>query len=133
MFRIEIPMKLPSLNEYVRANRTIHGSYFAGAGMKREIEQEIIYHTARLPRITKPVWISFTWVEANRKRDKDNIAFGKKFVLDALQKAGKLPNDNWKWVRGFSDRFEIGPEYKVILEIEEETNGRKANVRENDN
>lgn len=117
--RIEINMKLPSLNEYVRANRTVSGGYYAGAKMKNEVEEGIIYSLARLPKITKPVFIRFTWIEKNRKRDKDNIAFGKKFILDAMQKSGKLDNDNWRWIRGFTDRFEIGPEYKVILEIEE--------------
>ncbi len=123
MYRIEIPMKLPSLNEYVRANRTVHGNYYAGADMKREVEQEIIYHTARLPRILKPCFIRFTWVEKTRRRDFDNVAAGKKFILDALQKSGKLQNDNWKWIRGFEDKFLLGPDYKVILEIEEEDDG----------
>lgn len=87
--------------------------------MKNEVEEGIIYSLARLPKITKPVFIRFTWKEKNRKRDKDGISFGKKFILDAMQKAGKLPNDNWKWIRGFSDSFELGDDYKVILDIEE--------------
>lgn len=117
--RVEINMKLPSLNEYVRANRTVSRGYYAGAKMKNEVEEGIMYSLARLPKITKPVFIRFTWIEKNRKRDKDNIAFGKKFILDAMQKSGKLDNDNWKWIRGFSDSFELGDDYKVILEIEE--------------
>lgn len=121
--RVEINMKLPSLNEYVRANRTVSGGYYAGAKMKNEVEEGIIYSLARLPKITKPVFIRFTWIEKNRKRDKDNISFGKKFILDAMQKSGKLDNDNWKWIRGFSDSFELGDDYKVILEIEEVENG----------
>lgn len=123
--RVEINMKLPSLNEYVRANRTVSGGYYAGAKMKNEVEEGIIYSLARLPKITKPVFIRFTWIEKNRKRDKDNIAFGKKFILDAMQKSGKLDNDNWKWIRGFSDSFELGDDYKVILDIEEVEDGRE--------
>lgn len=121
--RVEINMKLPSLNEYVRANRTVSGGYYAGAKMKNEVEEGIIYSLSRLPKITKPVFIHFTWIEKNRKRDKDNIGFGKKFILDALQKSGKLENDNWKWIRGFSDSFELGDDYKVILDIEEDEDG----------
>ena len=117
--KVEINMKLPSLNEYVRANRTVSRGYYAGAKMKNEVEEGIMYSLARLPKITKPVFIRFTWIEKNRKRDKDNIAFGKKFILDAMQKSGQLDNDNWKWIRGFSDSFELGDDYKVILEIEE--------------
>ena len=72
-----------------------------------------------LPIFNKPIKINFTWVEANKKRDLDNICFGKKFILDALVKLGKLKDDNRKCVIGFTDNFEIGTEYKVILEIEE--------------
>lgn len=87
--------------------------------MKAATEDAIMYCLASLPILKHPITIRFIWVEKNRKRDKDGISFGKKFILDAMQKSGKLDNDNWKWIRGFSDSFELGDDYKVILEIEE--------------
>lgn len=116
MIKIEIPMKLPSLNVYINECRK---NKFAGAKMKKEIEDDIGYFINKLPRFKKPIKINFTWVEADKRRDFDNVCFAKKFILDSLQKAGKLENDNRKWVVGFADSFELGEDYKVILEIEE--------------
>lgn len=36
-----------------------------------------------------------------------------------MQKCGKLENDNRNNVTGFTDSFELGKDYKVILDIEE--------------
>lgn len=116
MIKIEIPMKLPSLNEYINACRT---NYHVGNNMKKGVQSDISYFINSLPCFEKPVKIHFIWVEANKKRDLDNICFAKKFILDALQECKKLKNDNRKWVTGFIDSFEYGKEYKVILEIEE--------------
>jgi len=68
--------------------------------------------------IEKPVFVKFTWYEPNQKRDKDNIAAGKKFIFDALQYYGVLKNDNWKCVTGFSDSFFVdseNPRVEVVL------------------
>jgi Holliday junction resolvase RusA-like endonuclease len=114
--KIEIPLKLPSLNDYIddcRANR------FAGANLKKRTEEDIMWFLKELPIYEKPIKINFTWVEADKRRDYDNICFAKKFILDALQKSGKLKNDNRKCVCGFTDNFEVGKEHKVILEIKE--------------
>lgn len=114
--KLEIPMKLPSLNQYINECRK---NKFAGSNMKKQVQNDIGYFINKLPTFKKPITIHFTWVEANNKRDYDNIAFAKKFILDAMQECGKLENDNRKWVTGFTDSFELGNEYKVILEIEE--------------
>lgn len=116
MIKVEIPMKLPSLNEYINACRT---KAIIGASMKRRVENDIIWFIKPLPKFKKPVKINFTWIEENKKRDLDNVAFAKKFVLDAMVKAGKLKDDNRKCVTGFTDNFEYAKESKVILEIEE--------------
>ena len=111
----EIPLKLPSLNDYVRACRA---NRYAGAEMKKRLEQDIGLFIRDLPIFIEPVTIIFVWQEANRKRDFDNIAFAKKYILDALVKEGKLKDDNRRHVTGFVDRFEYGDEWKVKLIIE---------------
>lgn len=113
---IEIPLKLPSLNDYIMKCRT---NKYAGAYMKEQVENDIAVFINKLPKYNKPIKINFIWVEKNKKRDLDNICFAKKFILDAMQKCGKLENDNRKWVTGFTDSFELGEDYKVILIIEE--------------
>ena len=112
---IRIYGKFPSLNEYVDACRT---NPHAGAKMKKEVEQIIALQIVRMKPITEPVIVHFLWHEKNRRRDKDNVAFAKKFVLDAMQKSGKLPNDNNRYIAGFTDLFEYGSDYGVSVEVE---------------
>ena len=116
MNRAEIKMKLPSLNDYIDACRT---NRYVAAKMKRETEDAIIWFIKRLPKFQDPVVVHFVWVEADRKRDPDNIAFAKKFVFDALVKARKLKDDSQRYVKGFTDDFRHGKETKLILFIEE--------------
>ena len=117
--KIEIPMKVPSFNEYINACKVQKGKWNKGGQMKKDYQRDMSYFLNQLPIFDKPIKIHFTWIEANGKRDLDNICYAKKFILDALQECGRLKNDNRKWVTGFTDGFEIGDEYKVILEIEE--------------
>lgn len=112
--KAEIRMKLPSLNDYIRACRS---NRFQGSEMKREVEEGIIFYLRDLPTFTEPVRIHFHWVEGTKRRDLDNIAYGKKFILDALVKAGKLKDDNRKIVTGFTDTFGYGKETMVIIDI----------------
>lgn len=116
MIRVEIPFKLPSLNDYTRACRT--NSKYANK-IKQELEQQIGLYLISVPKFDKPVKINFTWIEANKRRDYDNVCFAKKFILDAMVKFGKLKDDNRKCVTGFADTFVYGDKTKVILEIEE--------------
>lgn len=111
-----IPLKLPSCNEYINACRV---NRYAGAKMKAETEESISWFLRNPRAITKPAIIEFEWQEPNRKRDLDGIAFAKKFILDALVKKGILPNDTQRWVRGYTDTFRIGDQYKVTITIKE--------------
>lgn len=114
--RITIRYKFPSLNDYIRACR---GNRFGGAAMKRNVQSDISFYIAKMPRFEKPVTIDFTWIEKNKRRDYDNVAFAKKFILDAMVEQGKLPDDNRKFVKGFSDHFRDGTDYYCILDIKE--------------
>lgn len=87
--------------------------------MKKKVQKDIAPFINSLPVFEKPVNVHFLWVEENQRRDYDNVAFAKKFILDAMQEQKKLKNDNRKFVVGFSDDFEIGEKAKVVLRIEE--------------
>lgn len=120
MNQATIPMRLPSLNEYINACRT--NKYMANA-LKKNTQEAISWYLRKLPEYKDPVKIRFVWVsERNDRRDLDNICFAKKFILDAMQELGKITNDNRKWVVGFVDDFEFGSNYEVRLEIEEMKN-----------
>ena len=119
VYRIEIPLKLPSCNEYINACRT---NRYLGAKMKADIEEKIGFYLSEVPRYENPVKIHFLWIEGSKRRDLDGICFAKKFILDALVKYGKLKDDNRKCVYAFTDSFNYGTETKVVLEIEETKN-----------
>lgn len=117
-----IPERLPGLNEVINANRR---NRYVGAGLKKKTDELISWHiraamaAGNLRPVRFPCRISFTWEECTARRDCDNIAFAKKFILDALQECGILPNDNQRWVLGFEDHFLHG-EDSVLVEIKEE-------------
>ena len=127
MYKVTIPMRLPSLNEYINACRT--NKYMANA-LKKKTQESIGWYLRRLPTFKNPVRIKFIWVsKKGDRRDLDNIGFAKKFILDALQECGKLQNDNSKYVVGFIDEFTYGATYEVRLEIEEITNDNRQDLQ----
>lgn len=63
--------------------------------------------------------VRFEWHERTKKRDADNIASAKKFVLDALVKSGVLEDDSRKYVKGFYDKIVDDKEDFVIVELVE--------------
>jgi len=109
---------LPGLNEYVDANRR-HRQ--CGAAMKKSAETIVMQYirVARVQPIAGPVFVTFAWHEPDRRRDVDNVAFAKKFILDALVTAGILEGDGRKHVVGFSDKFPIDRrDPRVVVTIE---------------
>jgi len=119
--KLTIPGLLPGLNEYIAAERGRQGKYMAAA-MKKQAEHAIGYAIKTQlhgVRFTGPVVIRYTWVEPNRKRDKDNIAFAKKFIQDSLVRMGVLQNDGWKQIEHFTDSFAVDPKaprVEVVIE-----------------
>ncbi len=89
-YQFKIPFRLPTANEYINACRYRFGKNDKGNLLKHDIESKIrlvligTKATHRIEKITEPVRIAFEW-HYNTRHDLDNIAFGKKFVLDALQ------------------------------------------------
>lgn len=118
IYQFTIPFKLPSLNEYIRECRA---NKFQGARIKSTYEDMIGWYIKPLPVINVPIMAKFLWIEGNNKRDYDNVAFAKKFILDALVKGGKLKDDNRKYVTGFTDEFKKGDTFKVIVTLCENT------------
>lgn len=119
---IVVPGQLPGLNEYISAERT---NRYKAASLKRQTEQRItcaIKAQAKGVRFAKPVIIRYRWYEKNRKRDKDNISFAKKFIQDALVHSGVLENDGWKNIDHFTDEFFVDNQNpRVEIEIMEDS------------
>ena len=122
-YRLVVPSPLPGL-KYIAAERR---NKYAAAGMKRRAEAIVAAATRtqlKGVRLTGPVVMGYVWVEKNRRRDKDNVAFARKFVQDALVRCGVLRGDGWKEIAGFTDAFAVDrerPRVEVTLrEVEEE-------------
>ena len=98
-YRIIIPGRLDNLNDYISAERT---NRFKGAKMKGD-NQERVFQEACIQlgdvHINGPVNIS---------------SFGRKVIQDAIVQAGILPDDGWKYIKGFTDEFYVDKEYPRI-------------------
>lgn len=116
--KLVLPFTLPGLNEYITAERT---NRQLGARMKREAQRGVELCAKKQLRgfhPSGPVWMSYTWFERSRRRDKDNVSsFGRKVIQDALVRAGVLKNDGWAQIAGFSDTFRVDAK-RPRIEIE---------------
>ena len=113
--------KMPSLNEYISK---INGNRYIGNSFKRKLQddicRQILMQTIGFDKpFKKQVDFHITYFEKNKKRDKDNIASSKKFLLDSLVESGILQNDGWKWVGDFQEDFEIADDYAVRIIMKE--------------
>ncbi len=108
VYRFTVPGRLPGLNDYIEAERTHR---LKGAGMKANCERLIracIRKQIRTVQLTPPVWINYRFIEADRRRDKDNISgFAHKVIQDSLVKAKIIPNDGWNQIANYRDDFDV--------------------------
>ena len=120
--KLTIKGRLPALNDYTQASRG--KDWYKSAKMKKEAENLIIWCiNTQLPKVIKtPIYLTFKWYERDRARDKDNIAFAKKFILDALQKSKRIKNDGWNEISGFNDEFYVDKKNpRIEVEIKDGT------------
>ena len=106
-YKLTIPGRLPGLNELIEAERS---NRYKGAQLKKDAERRICAEIRRQlhgVHIRRPVVMRYLWVEPDRRRDRDNITAGRKFVQDALVRCKVLPNDGWKEIAGFADDWAV--------------------------
>lgn len=104
MKQLLIEGELTALNEFINAER--RNRYIAAKIKKGETGycQDVAEKSElKLQETDFPCALIITWYVKNKRKDADNIAFAKKFILDGLVEAGVLPNDNRKYVQGFTD------------------------------
>jgi Holliday junction resolvase RusA-like endonuclease len=116
-----VKAKLPSLNDYILACRT---NKYAGNKFKHEVEEVIGWgikqaiSAGTLRRTEDLNIVHFVWHEKTKRRDPDNIVSAKKYILDAMQTFKVIPNDNRKYVKGFTDLIVDDTEDFVEVELE---------------
>ena len=127
IIKLTIPGILPNLNDYIKA---LNSNRFRGATMKRQAEELIGYcimDQVKALETLQEVYLEFRWIEPNRKRDPDNVAFAKKFILDALVTHEVIQNDGWKTIQGFRDFFEVDKKNpRIEITITEYKKGGKT-------
>ena len=109
---ITIKGKFPDLNLIITTAKWHWGEY---KEMKQLHTDAVTWQVKRHPQVGR-VHITFTWYCKDRRTDPDNVAAGKKFVLDGLVEAGVLKGDGWKYIAGFEDKFDIGePRVELVM------------------
>lgn len=101
---VEIPGTLPTLNEYIKAERA---NRYAAASLKKRAQGHVIASLADVPRFIGAVRVEFAWYRPDMRCDMDNVAFAKKFILDALQEAGTIEKDSWKLCEPYDVAFAV--------------------------
>ena len=115
--KLIIPGELPGLNEIIAISKEHWAKY---AEEKHFRTQEIAYLAkSQIKGKYQKVDLVFTWFCKNKKRDKDNIIAGQKFILDGLVEAGIIENDGWKQIGNIFHYFEVdkkNPRVEIIIE-----------------
>lgn len=113
--RLTIKGELCDLNTFLRA---LSNNRFGGGKIKKE-ETERVYYECRGKKVYEyPIHIEFNWYSKNERKDIDNVAFSKKFILDGMVMAKVIENDSRKFVRSFTDKFFIDKKNpRVEIEI----------------
>lgn len=131
-YRLTIPGRLPGLNEYTETTRA---NRYKGAKMK-QTTQELVLWCIRSQlhdkKITKPVFLLFTFYEQDRRRDHDNVSsFARKVIQDALVAAGTLQDDGWDEITGYLDRFRVDAKKpRITVEFIEQEVPQKCKKRQ---
>lgn len=114
-FRKKAHNRFPTLNEYIDCER---GSTIAAAAMKKKCTEQVKEQcvSQQIQPVNGKVDLLFEWHSSTR-HDPDNVAFAKKFILDGLQAAGVLENDNRKFIGTMADEIIQDDEDYVILHI----------------
>lgn len=116
-FRKKTYDRFPTLNEYIDYER---GSTIAAAAMKKKCTEQVKEQciSQQIQPVNGKIDLLFEWHSSTR-HDPDNVAFAKKFILDGLQLAGVLENDNRKFIGTMADEIIQDDEDYVILHITE--------------
>lgn len=117
--KIVIPGELPTMNEIIAESKRGRGKYQPYNEIKREYTETIAWIVkSKIKKKYKRINLEIMWVCKNRRKDKDNIIAGTKFILDGLVEGGAIPNDGWKEIGNINHRFKTDkndPRVEVVI------------------
>lgn len=111
--KLIIEGELTDLNSYMKAERT---NRFMAANIKHK-ETQYVYLSAyqqKIRPIPTPVIITYHFYCKNKRKDKDNIMFAQKFILDGIVWAGVIPDDSWDFVDIGKPTFHVDAKHPRI-------------------
>jgi Holliday junction resolvase RusA-like endonuclease len=114
MISFVVEGELPDMNTIIKESKA---HYHAYNNIKRTYTDLVRYSA---PRATVEGLSNFkiTWYCKNRKKDKDNIMAGQKFIFDGLKEAGVIKDDTWQYIGNIYHLFEIDKKNpRVLIEI----------------
>lgn len=96
---------LPTMNEIIKESKRHYAKY---SEMKAHYTNTVAWQ-AKAQKITAVDKADFviTWYVVNRKKNKDNIMAGQKFIFDGLQSAGIIVNDGWDQLGDVTHKFQV--------------------------
>lgn len=107
-YKIVIPGELPDLNTIIAESKRGRGKWQPYNEMKQEYTEMVAWIAkSEIKKQLKKIDLDITWICKNKRKDKDNIATGIKFILDGLVMAGTIENDGWKQVNSFRHNFKV--------------------------
>lgn len=120
-YKIVIPGELPDLNTIIDESKKGRGKWQPYNEMKQEYTNIVAWIAkSEIKKQLKKIDLEITWICKNRRKDKDNISGGIKFILDGLVAAGVIENDGWGQVGDIYHKFKVDKHNpRVEVEIRE--------------
>lgn len=117
MIRVTILGELTDLNTFINKQRI---NKYAGNKIKQDNTQKVALAFSQIPILTTPINLKINWYCKNKRKDKDNIAFAIKFILDGMISAKVIENDGWKEIGDFKHKFYVDKDNpRIEIEISE--------------
>lgn len=111
MISFNITSKLPTLNEYIGAERT---NKYIAATLKKKFTNICAKSSLQIQKLPDKLYdLEIHWTVENNKADADNIYFAVKFILDGMVESGRIPKDGRKNIRHISHKINTDKTYNV--------------------
>ena len=118
VIKFTVQGELPTMNEIVEESKKHYMHY---SKMKKTYTTLVKFCAMKLPKVESADF-EITWYCKDKRKDKDNVIAGQKFIFDGLVEAGVLKNDGWKEVGKVTHECLVdkgNPRVEVeILEVE---------------